>query len=319
MQRQLQQFKKQMENGRLAQSFLVVGPEGTGKFSTVIKMVGLVNNLSKNELKILRQGALPDTMLVEAGGNLKTNQEKNKQIQSKVSSKTKRNKKTKAVISKKQLDQAIGKIYLKNFQFKKKVLIIRDADKLTNTATNSLLKLIEEPSSNLIIFLLVNNEEDVLATIKSRCQKIVFTFLSDEEISKRLDEEFDLNEEQKQNIIQLAYGRIELAKQYANNPKQIDKALKTRDDFRQSLRKGKIQQLQLVEKISSGEDDLLWVLNEWIWYLKIFLEQNISQGQSMAVVTKIYKILNNLLEIRSVIKTSNANPKVQLENFFIQI
>ncbi len=328
MQRQLQQFEKQMKNGRLAQSFLVVGPEGTGKFSAVIKMIGLLNDLSDDQLLLARKGELPDMILLETEleeeknrlKNKSSDEARNKKLDSKKKNGNKKREKKKSdAIRKEQIDEAMKKIVLKNFQFKKKVIIIKRAEKLTDEAANGLLKLIEEPSNNLIIFLLVNNEEDVLVTIKSRCQKIVFTFLSDEEISKKLDEEFNLDEEQKQNIVRLAYGRIELARKYAHNPKQIKKALKIRDDFRQALRKGKIQQLKLVEKITSGDDDLLWVLNEWIWYLKIFLEQNISQEQSGPVIKKVYDILHGLLEVRSVIKTSNANPKVQLENFFVQI
>jgi len=328
MQRQLQQFEKQMKNGRLAQSFLVVGPEGTGKFSAVIKMVGLLNDLSDDQLVLAKKGELPDMILLET----ELEEEKNK-LKNRVDDKErdrnmgnkkkngdkKREKKKSDAIRKEQIDEAMKKIVLKNFQLKKKVIIIKRAEKLTDEAANGLLKLIEEPSDNLIIFLLVNNEEDVLATIKSRCQKIVFTFLSDEEIGQKLDEEFDLDEEQKQNIVRLAYGRIELARKYATSPEQIKKALKIRDDFRRSLREGKIQQLKLVEKVTTGGDDLLWVLNEWVWYLKIFLEQNIVQEQNGPVVKKVYDILRRLLEVRSTIKTSNVNPKVQLENFFIQI
>ncbi len=328
MQRQLQQFEKQMKNGRLAQSFLVVGPEGTGKFSAVIKMVGLLNNLSDDQLVLAKKGELPDMILLETELEEEKNKLKNriddeerdkKRSNKKKNGDKKREKKKSDAIRKEQIDEAMKKIVLKNFQLKKKVIIIKRAEKLTDEAANGLLKLIEEPSDNLIIFLLVNNEEDILATIKSRCQKIIFTFLPDEEIAEKLDDEFDLDEEQKQNIIQLSYGRIELARQYANNPKQINKALKIRDDFRQSLRKGKIQQLKLVEKITNGDENLLWVLNEWIWYLKIFLEQNIVQEQNGPVVKKVYDILRRLLEVRSTIKTSNVNPKVQLENFFIQI
>ncbi len=328
MQRQLQQFEKQMNNGRLAQSFLVVGPEGTGKFSAVIKMVGLLNDLSDDQLILARRGELPDMILLETELEEEKNKLKNRiddeGRDKKISNKkkngnSKKEKKKSDAIRKEQIDEAMKKIVLKNFQLKKKIIIVKRAEKLTDEAANSLLKLIEEPSNNLIIFLLVNNEEDVLATIKSRCQKIVFTFLSDEEVGQKLDEEFYLEEEQKQNIVKLAYGRIELARKYATNPEQVKRALKIRDDFRQSLRKGKIQQLKLVDKITSNDDDLLWVLNEWIWYLKIFLEQNILQEQNKSIVKKIYDILRKLLEVRSTIKTSNVNPKVQLENFFIQI
>lgn len=50
------------------------------------------------------------------------------------------------------------------------VFIIKDADKMHSNAANSLLKQIEEPTSNYYVFLLTSDEEKVLPTIKSRCQ-----------------------------------------------------------------------------------------------------------------------------------------------------
>jgi hypothetical protein len=75
----------------------------------------------------------------------------------------------------------------------------------------------------------------------------------------------------------------------------------------------------LVDKIIASEDDLLWILNEWIWYLKDFLEQNIQKNNDRLILKRIYVILNQLLKTRGLIKTTNVNKKIQLENFFVQI
>jgi DNA polymerase III delta prime subunit len=327
MNKQLEQFQQQIKNGQLAQSFLVIGPEKTGKFSTVIKMIGALNDLSDRELKLARKGELADIILLQT-----INSETDKKNVSndtnqgivKDSGKKGKNKKNKKkisgeVISKKQLDKAIGTIGLKNFQLFKKVLIIRDADKLTHTATNSLLKLIEEPQKDLIIFLLVNNEDDVLATIKSRCQKINFFIQDSRQIEDILKVEFELTDEILDKIIKLSGGRIDLARNYAQNIQKIDLAFKTRDEFRKSLTAGKIEQFKLVDKIIASEDNLLWILNEWIWYLKDFLEQSIQKNNDRAVLKRVYVVLDQLLKTRGLIKTTNVNKKVQLENFFVQI
>ncbi|WP_156019420.1 DNA polymerase III subunit delta' [Streptococcus ruminantium] len=60
------------------------------------------------------------------------------------------------------------------FESDKQVFIIRDAEKMHANAANSLLKVIEEPQSAIHIFLLTNQEEAVLPTIKSRTQIIGF-------------------------------------------------------------------------------------------------------------------------------------------------
>jgi DNA polymerase III delta prime subunit len=320
MNRQLMQFKQQMKNGRLAQSFLVVGPEKTGKFSTVVKMTGLLNDLSDRELELVEKGEMADIILLQAEeGNDKKKDNGFKKKQS--GQEEGRNKKSNSpgVITKKSLDQAIKTIKLKNFQLKKKVLIIRDADKLTDTATNSLLKLIEEPQKDLIIFLLVNNEDDVLGTIKSRCQKINFFLSTSEEVQKMLEEDFDLKKDILEKIMELSGGRIVLAREYAQDTKKVEQAIKRRDDFRRALRLGKIERFKLVDKILADDTDLLWVLNEWIWYLKIFLERGIERGESVAFLKKVCLILEQLTEVRGLIKATNVNKKIQLENFFVQI
>ena len=319
MDKQLQQFKKQLENGQLAQSFLIVGPEKTGKFSAVIKMAGILNDLNDEQLIAIKKGELADIILIESEaskqavrtvGNFSSGPTTGSSAVEPLEKPSKKQQKSKKdTITKKQIDGVMKSINLKNFQFKKKIVIIKEANKMTNTAANSLLKLIEEPSNNLVIFLLVNNENDVLTTIKSRCQAVRFSFASDKQIEENIQKEYSIGRKKMQEIVGLSGGRIELAKQYAKDPKRMKLAQKVRDDFRKALRGGKLEQIKLVDGLIKDSDDLLWIINEWIWYLKLFLEKNIQEKQPVAVVKKIHSILDNLLKTRDIIKTTNVNKK----------
>jgi len=68
-------------------------------------------------------------------------------------------------------------------------------------AQNCLLKTLEEPPQYITIILLVENENNILNTIKSRCTKIILTEES----------EIDLTEEQKNTYYELEkiFGNIE--------------------------------------------------------------------------------------------------------------
>ena len=55
------------------------------------------------------------------------------------------------------------------------MFIIRDADKMHVNAANSLLKFIEEPQSQIYIFLLTADDSRMLPTIKSRAQLFLFS------------------------------------------------------------------------------------------------------------------------------------------------
>jgi DNA polymerase-3 subunit delta' len=60
------------------------------------------------------------------------------------------------------------------FESNKKVIIIKEAEKMGVSAANSLLKSLEEPERETFIFLLANDENQLLPTIRSRTQKVVF-------------------------------------------------------------------------------------------------------------------------------------------------
>ncbi|MFR2533773.1 MAG: DNA polymerase III subunit delta' [Clostridia bacterium] len=70
----------------------------------------------------------------------------------------------------------------------KKVYIIEDSDTMTKEAQNCLLKTLEEPPKYAIIILIATNESKLLNTIKSRCIKIPFQKIEDEDILKYMKE-----------------------------------------------------------------------------------------------------------------------------------
>lgn len=60
----------------------------------------------------------------------------------------------------------------KNYQTKKKAVVIGQAEKLTIAAQNAFLKTLEEPSEDALIILSCQNKEQLIPTIISRCQII---------------------------------------------------------------------------------------------------------------------------------------------------
>lgn len=69
-----------------------------------------------------------------------------------------------------KIREIISAISLKPYQSPKKIVIIKDAQKLTTEAQNAFLKTLEEPPPNTIIILLVENPDQLLPTILSRCE-----------------------------------------------------------------------------------------------------------------------------------------------------
>ena len=74
-----------------------------------------------------------------------------------------------------------------------KVYIIDNADFMTKEAQNALLKTLEEPPEFVTIILIGENENEFLTTIKSRCMIIHFNSISDSEMEKYLQENYNMN------------------------------------------------------------------------------------------------------------------------------
>ncbi len=55
-----------------------------------------------------------------------------------------------------------------------KVIIIHGADKMTEEASNSFLKTLEEPLERIVFILTTDRESKILKTISSRCQKVLW-------------------------------------------------------------------------------------------------------------------------------------------------
>ena len=98
----------------------------------------------------------------------------------------------------------------------RKVYIIDDSEYMTKDAQNCLLKTLEEPPSFVTIILIVSNENSLLNTIKSRCIKLYFNDLTNEELEKYLQENYSIHDFET-NLIQACQGSIGRARQIYNN------------------------------------------------------------------------------------------------------
>jgi DNA polymerase III subunit delta' len=149
------QFINIINNNELSHSYLFSGDEGIGKLSLalfVIMKMFCVNPSDDgfpcgqcNECCRITNHQHPDVIMVKPDGHsIKINQIR-------------------------YLQSEFSKSGLEGNQ---KFFIIQDADKMTTSAANSLLKFIEEPNQNVVSFLLTANCSLILPTIISRSQVI---------------------------------------------------------------------------------------------------------------------------------------------------
>ncbi len=74
------------------------------------------------------------------------------------------------------LPRVIPEIHKAPIEGTRKVVMLRDADRMEPIVGNTLLKSIEEPPPRTVVMLLTDRPDSLLATIRSRCQRVDFAY-----------------------------------------------------------------------------------------------------------------------------------------------
>jgi DNA polymerase-3 subunit delta' len=106
-----------------------------------------------------------------------------------------------------------------------RVVVIEDADRLTESAANALLKVIEEPGARTVWLLCAPTLTDVIPTIRSRCRHLNLRTPSVASVTKLLMERDGIDPKMAEFAASAAQGHIGRAKYLATN----EDARKTRE------------------------------------------------------------------------------------------
>ncbi len=158
---------KALEQKKLPNSLLFAGPEGIGKEETALVVAKALNCLKQTadsceeciHCRAVNNGSFPDVMVLSP---------------------------TKEVLKIDQMRLLKDTAYLKPMAGRKRVFIVKEAEKMNDEASNSLLKVLEEPPVFSQIILVTSNPYRIIQTIKSRCQLFMFTPIARDEIERAL-------------------------------------------------------------------------------------------------------------------------------------
>ncbi|WP_225035932.1 ATP-binding protein [Winogradskyella sp. SM1960] len=107
--------------------------------------------------------------------------------------------------------EIVKALTLKSYEGGSKVMIIWMAEKMNIASANKLLKLIEEPPENTIFVLIAEDEEQIISTIKSRCQILHFPPLAEDAITEALVRNYHIEESVAIKIAQQSNGNYNKA------------------------------------------------------------------------------------------------------------
>ena len=219
-----------------------------------------------------------------------------------------------------------------------RVIVIYDIDQLHVSAANALLKILEEPRSDVYFLLTSSDIEGVLDTIKSRCFSISIT-IDEEEIRSYLISEVATstleNNLSVEDAIRLSHKSPLLAVDLLTaNSQKLEDFFKIRDFLFESLKNSRCP-VEMAEKsleITTTKEIVNWliVIYSDLYKVLIGLEVNYIYNQDKIDELKIlaslmeekglyfiYRYLLKLKKLRSNI--IRLNQSLLLENLYIKI
>ena len=113
-------------------------------------------------------------------------------------------------------EEIIRKLNLKSFESEYKVMIIWMPEKMHVSCANKLLKMIEEPPAKTLFLLVSENEEDIISTIRSRCQLIRIPTINPADMLSALSSLPEATDRDAANLIHLARGNFRVLRELLN-------------------------------------------------------------------------------------------------------
>ncbi|PJA89725.1 MAG: hypothetical protein CO137_02710 [Candidatus Magasanikbacteria bacterium CG_4_9_14_3_um_filter_32_9] len=292
-------FDKVLENGRFGHAYLFVGPESLGKKAVAMQIASKLLNSSVENLH------------KEFGFSF---------VEQEIDQKTG---KTKKGISIDQIRDLINFLSQKSFVKGYKIAIINNAHKMSSITSNALLKTLEEPKGETVLFLITENLDELPSTIISRCQIVHFEPIEQDIIFNYLLE-LKIDKEKAKEIAELSLGLPGKAIDFVENSGKFDFYKKEIERFESMFGKPFYEKRACVEEIFGNKtdhiaqrDEIRHILSVWQFILSSFLKNACSVKSGLTYDSYI-KLNDSISEAKNLI-SFNIHPRLLIENILLLI
>lgn len=291
------QAEQMLLNERLSHAYLITGPDGTGKTAFALALAEIVNGVDHlTDLKgtaISRKSSWythPDIHLflpmpsTVGASELQARLELLSKDPYEIVDFTLRPALTDAESSKNRRafysieyyhSEIRPKSVYKPNEGRKTVIIITGIDTMRKESANAFLKLLEEPSDNVLFILTASKTDQLLPTIISRCQHLRLNPLSEEEVKSGLMTYDNKSEEDAAFLARLSDGNYALTRFY-----DVDTLQQTRSEVIDYLRYSYTQDVSV----------LLKIIKDW--------NSNLNTENQIALCNTLEQLLRDILIYR---------------------
>ncbi len=207
-----------MATDSVAHSYLIVGPRGIGKMTLALDVARMVNCTGKSppcgacgQCRRITNELHADVQIIG------------------LEQASEGNGRTSTAIGIQQIREAQREASLKPYEGRSRVFIIDGVELLTEEASNSLLKVLEEPPDQVMFVLLATDMDSVLTTIASRCRMLELRPLPASIIVDELSKRFTADQELVNEVAQLSGGKLGWAIRVIEAPEVLESRSKQLD------------------------------------------------------------------------------------------
>lgn len=302
-----------LRNGKLSHAYIFSGPSGSGRSRMAVALAQAVFCTvgtddacgSCVECRRVEHGNHPNLILIEPEG---------------------------ASVKIEQIRDLQKQLGYRSSGEQKKIYVIRQADRMTVQAANSLLKFLEEPSADIMAVLITENGQALLPTIQSRAQWVPFSPLQTDQMVEILHRQEGLPLELVLPAAHVA-GGVEAARNFIQSKEfaearnvMLQLAQETLTRFPHVL----VTAQQTVFKSDLAER-LPLIVDLWMLWLKDMIHLRCGRRTSIVYIDQIdammkpamskdmpywVRSLERMVELQRKLRTP-ANPQLALEQAMI--
>jgi len=208
-------LRRSIAGNRIAHAYLIGGPEGVGKALLALRLAQALNCeqgtpdpcLRCRSCQRIERGNHPDVriagMATQAAGAKADEAARQKEVKI-------------DTVREWQRD-----MMLKPYEGRRRVFILHDAEKLSEAASNAMLKTLEEPPPYATLILVAHTAGSLLPTVVSRCQLLRLRPLPRAQVAAALRQQCNLAAEDAELLAAWSGGRIGWALRMVADPSQL--------------------------------------------------------------------------------------------------
>lgn len=288
-------LKGHLKNTGPRHAYLFVGPKGIGRRRLALRLAQAINSensttpgeFDPNDRVCLQFEKMqhPDLSILER-------QEGDKKIK---------------IDAVRTLQQSL---ILSPYSAKYRIALLQNFDEATISASNAILKTLEEPPPRVVMMVTAESAEALLPTIVSRCEVVRLRPVPLDEVANGLQTQWDIPAEKSRLLAHISGGRPGYAIYLNSNPDLLEQRSQWIDDLETLLSSNRVKRFEYAAKIGKNKEVLPELLQVWLSYWRDIL-MSVAQAEIPLVNLDRAEKINAIANLMTINQASAAVKSIE--------